>query len=76
MMPLSNKHPEVKELKREEQGLRVQGTGVGKKVKGKKWERTLRGRLEERRKAMESMLEMIRHWKERGHGRGIKKWPK
>ena len=76
LMPLSAKHPEVKEQKRMEHGLRIQGTGVGKKVKGKLWERTLRSRLEERRKAMEGMPEMIRHWKERGHGRGIKKWPK
>ena len=76
LMPLSPKHPEVKEEKRIEHGLRLQGTGVGKKVKGKLWERTLRTRLEDRRKAMEGMPEMIRHWKERGHGRGIKKWPK
>ncbi|KAL1588190.1 hypothetical protein WHR41_03039 [Cladosporium halotolerans] len=76
LMPLSPKHPEVKEQKRIENGLRVQGTGIGKKVKGKLWERTLKGRLEDRRKAMEGMPEMIRQWKERGHGRGWKKWPK
>ncbi|KXT09089.1 hypothetical protein AC579_5296 [Pseudocercospora musae] len=76
LMPLSSKHPEVKEQKRIENGLRVQGTGVGKKVKGKLWERQLRGKLEERRKAMEGMPEMIKQWKERGHGRGWKKWPK
>ena len=76
LMPLAPKHPEVKEQKRIEHGLRVQGTGVGKRVKGKYWERTLKGRLDERRKAMEGMPEMIRHWKERGHGRGWKKWPK
>lgn len=76
LMPLSPKHPEVREQKRIENGLRVQGTGVGKKVKGKLWERTLRGRLEERRRAMEGMPEMVRQWKERGHGRGWKKWPK
>lgn len=76
LMPVSLKHPEIKEQKRIENGLRVQGTGVGKKVKGKLWERQLRGKLEERRKAMENMPEMIREWKERGHGRGWKKWPK
>lgn len=75
LMPRSPKHPEVKEQKRIENGLRVQGTGIGKKVKGKMWERTLKGRLEDRRKAMEGMPEMIRQWKERGHGRGWKKWP-
>lgn len=75
-MPLSAKHPEVRELKRIENGLRVQGTGIGKRVKGKLWERTLKGRLDERRKAMEGMPEMIRLWKQRGHGRGWKKFPK
>lgn len=76
LMPLSDKHPEVKEQKRIEHGLRVQGTGEGKKVKGKYWERTLRQRLEKRRVAMEGMPEMIRQWKQKGHGRGWKKWPK
>ena len=76
LMPHSPKHPEIKEQKRIDNGLRVQGTGIGKKVKGKLWERTLKGRLAERTKAMEGMPEMIRQWKERGHGRGWKKWPK
>lgn len=76
LMPLSPKHPEVKAKKILEQGSRVKGTGVGQKVKGKLWERTLGGRLETRRKAMEGMPEMIRQWKERGHGRGWKKWPR
>lgn len=75
LMPLSPKHPEVKEQKRIENGLRVQGTGMGKKVKGKAWERTMSSRLEKRRLAMEGMPEMIKQWKERGHGRGWKKWP-
>lgn len=74
LMPLCPKHPEVKAAKREE-GLKMKGTGVGQRVKGKKWERTLRGRLEERRRAMEGMPEMIREWKRLGHGRGWKKWP-
>ncbi|EGP86248.1 unnamed protein product [Zymoseptoria tritici ST99CH_3D7] len=76
LMPVSPKHPEIREQKRIDNGLRVQGTGVGKKVKGKLWERQLRGKLEERRKAMENMPKMIQEWKERGHGRGWKKWPK
>lgn len=76
LMPWSSKIPEEKEQKRREHGLRVQGTGEGKKVKGKMWERTLKGRLDQRQKAMEGMGEMIRQWKERGHGRGWKKWPK
>lgn len=75
LMPYSPKSPEVREQKRLENGLRVQGTGMGKRVKGKLWERTLKGRLENRRKALEGMPEMVRLWKERGHGRGWKKWP-
>ncbi|KAK4615446.1 hypothetical protein CLAFUW4_10107 [Fulvia fulva] len=78
LMPISPKHPEVKEQKRIENGLRVQGTGVGKKVKGKAWERTMMGKLEQRRRAMEGMPAMVREWKQRGHGRGLPKtrWPK
>lgn len=75
LMPLCPKHPEVKALRREE-GLKLKGTGVGQRVKGHKWERTLRGRLEERRRAMEQMPAMIREWKRLGHGRGWKKWPR
>jgi hypothetical protein len=33
-------------------------------------------RLEKRRQAMLEMPKMIATWKERGHGRGWKKWPK
>lgn len=76
LMPISPKHPEVKEQKRIERALRMQGTGEGPRVKGKLWERQLRGKLEERRKAMEGMPEMVKLWKQRGHGRGWKKWPK
>lgn len=76
LLPFSTKLPEVRAAKRREQGLRTQGTGEGKRVKGKMWERTLKGRLEERRRAMEGMAEMVKVWKERGHGRGWKKWPK
>jgi large subunit ribosomal protein L25 len=76
LMPLGPKHPEVREQKRIEQGLRVQGTGIGKKVKGKHWERTMQGKLEERRKAMAGMPELIRQWRLAGSGRYWKKWPK
>ncbi|KAJ5406430.1 hypothetical protein N7465_007714 [Penicillium sp. CMV-2018d] len=40
------------------------------------WERTMESRLEDRRKAMEGMPEMVRMWKQRGHGRGWRQWPK
>ena len=76
LLPYTHKLPEEVARRRAEHGLRVKGTGVGQKVKGKMWERTLKGRLEQREKAMVAMPEMIRHWKERGHGRGWKKWPK
>ncbi|KAK2628254.1 hypothetical protein QTJ16_002900 [Diplocarpon rosae] len=76
LMPFSVKSTEEKLKRRLENGLRVKGTGVGQRVKGKESERTLKGRLEKRRKAMLEMPQMIQTWKERGHGRGWKKWPK
>jgi large subunit ribosomal protein L25 len=75
LMPTSPKHPEVKAEKRMAHGVRVKGTGVGQKVKGHHWERTLKTRLRVRQKAMEAMPDMITLWKERGHGRGWKKYP-
>ncbi|KAF2434992.1 hypothetical protein EJ08DRAFT_626273 [Tothia fuscella] len=76
LLPHSAKLGWVKEEKREQHGLRVKGTGERQRVKGKEWERTQKGRLEKRREAMLKMPEMIQTWKERGHGRGWKKWPK
>jgi len=76
LLPWSSKLSWVKEEKKELKGLRVKGTGVGQRVKGHLWERTMKGRLEERREAMRAMPELIREWKQKGHGRGWKKWPK
>ncbi|KAJ5129862.1 uncharacterized protein N7515_005901 [Penicillium bovifimosum] len=76
LLPPSRKSIEFKQTRRAERGLQVKGTGVGHKVKGHKWERTMESRLEERRKAMEGMPEMVRMWKQRGHGRGWRQWPK
>ena len=67
LLPWSPKLSWVKEEKKELKGLRV---------KGHLWERTMKGRLEERREAMRAMPELIQEWKRRGHGRGWKKWPK
>jgi hypothetical protein len=64
LLPFSHKLKWVKDKKREEKGLRVKGTGVGEKVKGKEWERTVKSRLEKRRVAMLKMPEMIQQWKE------------
>lgn len=80
LMPRSPKHPDIREQKSLDRALWAAKTGLlpisGKKAKGHWWERSLRGRMEERRKAMENMPELIRQWKERGHGRGWKKWPR
>lgn len=65
LLPSGRKSTEFKETRRAERGgLAVKGTGVGQKVKGHKWERTMETRLDERRKAMMEMPEMIRLWKQ------------
>jgi large subunit ribosomal protein L25 len=64
LLPPSRKSPEFKQTRLEERGLQVKGTGIGQKVKGHKWERTMESRLEDRRKAMEGMPEMVRMWKQ------------
>ncbi|KAJ4301157.1 hypothetical protein N0V90_003247 [Kalmusia sp. IMI 367209] len=75
LLPWTIKKPGEKEKRRIERGLQVKGTGEGQKVKGKLWERTLKGRLEMRRKAMMDMPQLIQEWKQKGHGRGWKKYP-
>jgi large subunit ribosomal protein L25 len=64
LLPHTIKKPGEKEKRRIERGLRVKGTGVGERVKGKKWERTLKGRLEERKQAMLDMPRLIQEWKQ------------
>lgn len=76
LLPFTVKGTAEKRRRREEQGLRIKGTGVGQKVKGHIWERTLKAKLEKRRQAMLRMPQLVQTWKERGHGRGWKKWPK
>ncbi|PGH04642.1 hypothetical protein AJ79_07039 [Helicocarpus griseus UAMH5409] len=76
LLPPSRKSKEYRDTRAVEMGLRVRGTGIGQKVKGHKWERTIESRLEERKQAMLGMPEMIRLWKQRGHGRGWKKYPR
>ncbi|KAL2057230.1 hypothetical protein ABVK25_002283 [Lepraria finkii] len=76
LLPYTVKGTEERIAKRQEHGLRVKGTGVGQKVKGKQWERTMKGRLEKRRQAMLEMPKLVQQWKQLGHGRGWKKWPK
>jgi large subunit ribosomal protein L25 len=64
LLPPSIKSTEYKAARLAERGLAIKGTGIGQKVKGHKWERTMEARLEDRRKAMEGMPEMIRQWKQ------------
>ncbi len=63
LLPYTIKGTGERARRREERGLRIKGTGVGERVKGKQWERTLKGRLEERRQAMLNMPQMIEDWK-------------
>ena len=68
LLPWTIKKPGEKDARRIESGLMVKGTGEGQKVKGKMWERTLKGRLEMRRQAMLNMPQMIHEWKQVSHG--------
>lgn len=63
LLPPTVKGTEFRIQKRAEHGLRVRGTGVGQRVKGKKWERTQRARLDKRKQAMLQMPQMIYNWK-------------
>ena len=64
LLPPGKKSTEYKEQRILEKGLRIKGTGEGQKVKGHKWERMKAIKLDERKKAMEGMPEMIRMWKQ------------
>lgn len=64
LLPWTIKKPGEKAARRLETGLMVKGTGEGQRVKGKMWERTLKGRLEMRRQAMLNMPQMIQEWKQ------------
>lgn len=67
LLPFSIKSTQERTRRREESGLLVKGTGVGQRVKGHEWERTLKGRLEKRRQAMLDMPNLVREWKEVSH---------
>ena len=69
LLPPTIKGTEERLLKRAQHGLQVRGTGVGRRVKGTKAERTLRPRLDKRKQAMLDMPAMVEQWKEvRLHG--------
>lgn len=64
LLPPTTKGTVERLKRRAENGLRVKGTGVGQRVKGKESERTLKSRLEMRKKAMLEMPKMIQEWKQ------------
>jgi large subunit ribosomal protein L25 len=64
LLPIGRKSTIFKETRRMERGLAIKGTGIGQKVKGHKWERLMETKLEDRRKAMMEMPELIRSWKQ------------
>ena len=64
LLPFTTKGTQERIRKREEQGLRVKGTGVGQRVKGKEWERTMKKKLDLRKKAMLEMPSMVEEWKQ------------
>lgn len=64
LLPIGRKSTIFKETRRMERGLAIKGTGIGQKVKGHKWERLMETKLEDRRKAMMEMPELIRLWKQ------------
>ncbi|KEY67626.1 hypothetical protein S7711_07823 [Stachybotrys chartarum IBT 7711] len=72
LLPETNKGTEARLAHRVEHGLRVKGTGVGQKVKGHAHERHMIGKMEQRRKAMLGMPQLIRTWKRIGK----KNWSK
>ena len=64
LLPGTIKSTEASMKRREEHGSRIKGTGLGQKVKGHVWERTLKSRLDKRRQAMLEMPQMIQDWKQ------------
>ncbi|KAF9879272.1 60s ribosomal protein l25 [Colletotrichum karsti] len=72
LLPPTVKGTENRIAKRVEFGLRVKGTGVGQKVKGKIHERMVMPRMEKRREAILAMPKLIKEWKKVGK----KNWTK
>ena len=64
LLPYTTKGSEEGRKRREEHGLRVKGTGLGQRVKGKAWERTMKTRLEKRKQAMLGMPALVQQWKQ------------
>ena len=63
LLPHTLKKTGERTKRREAQGLRVKGTGIGQNVKGHIWERTLKARNDRRKQAMLGMPKMVEQWK-------------
>ncbi|KAJ0163415.1 54S ribosomal protein L25, mitochondrial [Colletotrichum tanaceti] len=66
LLPTTVKGTDYRIARRVEHGLRVKGTGVGQKVKGKIHERMVQPRMEKRREAILAMPKLIKEWKKVG----------
>ncbi|KAH6690449.1 hypothetical protein F5X68DRAFT_229766 [Plectosphaerella plurivora] len=75
LLPKTVKGTEYRIAHRVEHGLRVKGTGVGQKVKGRAHERASIAKMEGRREAMLKMPDLVREWKKVGKYRW-KNFPK
>lgn len=64
LLPPTSKSSQARLQRRVEKGVRVKGTGVGQRVKGKIFERTMRKRLETRRQAMLKMPQLVQQWRQ------------
>ncbi|KAL8884369.1 MAG: hypothetical protein Q9192_006866 [Flavoplaca navasiana] len=64
LLPYTIKGSDEGRRRREAHGLRIKGTGIGQRVKGKAWERTMKSRLGERKQAMLGMPAMVQQWKQ------------
>ena len=64
LLPYTIKGSDEARKRREDHGLRIKGTGVGQRVKGKAWERTMKSRLAQRKQAMLGMPAMVQQWKQ------------
>ncbi|ROW18123.1 hypothetical protein VPNG_00157 [Cytospora leucostoma] len=75
LLPYTPKKTEEQLKHRVKYGLRVKGTGVNQKVKGKIHERQMAVKMEKRREAMLKMPALIREWKAVGR-KNWTRWPK
>ncbi|ROW11016.1 hypothetical protein VMCG_01244 [Cytospora schulzeri] len=75
LLPFTPKKTEEQLKHRVKYGLRVKGTGVDQKVKGKIHERQMAVKMEKRREAMLKMPALIREWKAVGR-KNWTRWPK